>query len=105
MQLGHVWVEAGELLRQPPDGDDEEEDVDHDDEAHGAEEAPDEAVAQGQPAAELGREETNARVCVCVCKTFSGCVLTPYGNTHCSLVPYPFGRMMAEMMTMARGVP
>lgn len=59
MQLGQVRVEAGELLRQLPDGDDEEEDVEDDDEAHGAEEAPDEAVTQGEPAAELAREETN----------------------------------------------
>lgn len=50
VQFGEVWVEAGELLGKPPDGDDEEEDVDDDDEAHRAEETPDEAVFQGQPA-------------------------------------------------------
>lgn len=51
MQIGEVWVEAGELLGELPDGDDEKEDIEDDDEAHGAVEAPDEAVFQGQPAA------------------------------------------------------
>lgn len=54
MQLGEVGVEAGELLSQPPDGDHEEDHVEDDDEAHGAEEAPDEAVFQRQPAAGKG---------------------------------------------------
>lgn len=44
MEFGEVWVEAGELLGEFPDGDDEEEDVEEDNEAHGAEETPDEAV-------------------------------------------------------------
>ncbi len=26
-------------------------------------------------------------------------------ETHCCLVPYPFGKAMAEMMTMMRGTP
>lgn len=57
MQLGEVWVEAGELLGELPDGDDEEEDIDNDDETHGAVEAPDEAVFERQPAARReGRE-------------------------------------------------
>lgn len=56
MQLGEIRVEAGELLGQPPDGDHKEDHIDDDDEAHGAEEAPDEAVVQRQPAAdEAGR--------------------------------------------------
>lgn len=50
VQLREVWVEAGELLGELPDGDDEKEDVEDDDEAHGAGETPDEAVFQGQPA-------------------------------------------------------
>lgn len=50
VQFGEVWVEGGELLGEPPDGDDEKEDVEDDDEAHWAEETPDEAVFQGQPA-------------------------------------------------------
>lgn len=56
MQLGEVGVEAGELLSQPPDGDYEEAHVEDDDEAHGAEEAPDEAVFQREPTAGKGRE-------------------------------------------------
>lgn len=51
MKFGEVWVEASELLGELPDGDDEKEDVEDDDEAHRAEETPDEAVFCGQPAA------------------------------------------------------
>lgn len=51
MQAGEVRVEAGELLGQLPNSEDEENNVDKNDEAHRAEEAPDEAVLQGQPAA------------------------------------------------------
>ncbi len=61
MEFGEVWVKAGELLGELPDGDDEEEDVDDDDEAHRAVEAPDEAVFPGQPAA---REEGGKHMCV-----------------------------------------
>lgn len=59
MQFGEVWVEARELLGKPPDGDDEKENVEDNDEAHWAEEAPDESVLQGEPAAM--REETHLR--------------------------------------------
>lgn len=54
MQFGEVWVEAGELLGQLPDGDDEKEDIEDDDEAHGTVETPDEAVFQRQPAVMVG---------------------------------------------------
>lgn len=54
IQFGEVWVEAGELLGELPDGDDEKEDVEDDDDAHGAKETPDEAVFQGQPAVIIG---------------------------------------------------
>lgn len=47
MQVGEVWVEAGKLLGKFPDGDDKEEDIHKDDEAHRPEEAPDEAVIRG----------------------------------------------------------
>lgn len=55
MQLGEVWVEGGELLGELPHSDDEEKDVQGDDEAHRAKEAPDQAVLQGQPAASVVR--------------------------------------------------
>lgn len=55
MQLGEVWVEGGELLGELPHSDDEEKDIQGDDEAHGAKEAPDQAVLQGQPAALVAR--------------------------------------------------
>lgn len=60
VELGQVRVEAAEFLNQPPHGDDEEEDVDEDDDAHGTEETPDEAVCQRQPAA------SETKVCVSV---------------------------------------
>lgn len=54
MQLGEVRVEARELLGQPPDSDHKEDHIEDDDEAHRAEEAPDEAIFQRQPAAGEG---------------------------------------------------
>lgn len=50
VQFREVWVKSGKLLGKLPDSDDEEEDVEDDDEAHRAKEAPDEAIIQGQPA-------------------------------------------------------
>lgn len=57
MEAGEVWIQAGELQGQLPDGDDKEEGIEDDDETHRAEEAPDEAIVQGQPAA--GEEKRN----------------------------------------------
>lgn len=68
MQLGEVWVEAGELLGQFPDSDDEEKDIQDDDDAHRAEEAPDEAVFQRQPAAKVERKETDVDISLFQCK-------------------------------------
>lgn len=59
MQLWEVWVEAGELLWKFPDGDGEKKDIQDNDDAHGAKEAPDEAIFQGQPAAMVERKERN----------------------------------------------
>lgn len=60
MEAGEVWVEAGELLGKLPDSDDEEEGIEDDDDTHGAKEAPDETIFEGQPAA--GEEERNRRM-------------------------------------------
>lgn len=57
MEIGEVWVETGELLGEFPDGDDKEEGVEDDNEAHGPKETPDETIFNGQPAA--GRDKTN----------------------------------------------
>lgn len=51
VQVGHVWLETGELLCQLPHSDDEEAGIGDDDDADGTEEAPDESVLQVQPAA------------------------------------------------------
>lgn len=64
MQLGEVWVEAGELLCEFPDSDGEEKDIQDNDDAHGAKEAPDEAIFQGQPAAVFERKERNVYMSV-----------------------------------------
>lgn len=85
MQFGEVRVEAGELLGQPPDGDDEKDDIEDDDEAHGTVETPDEAVLR-QPAARGGRrkhmvtEMDNSRSVSCT--DVIAIALFVYSNAH-----------------------
>ena len=61
LQVGEVGVEAGELLGQLPECDEEGQGVEEDDDTHRAEKRPDETMIQRQPTAERGRERERER--------------------------------------------